>query len=476
MRLSVGRGIIVCLLLNGCRLGNTQAPTPIPQGVVYGQVISGGAVAGATVSLYDGSILLATTRTTTNGGFTLAVQSPNAALHLVATGGSYTEIATGLQAQSSQLTADITYMQGQSRAIDITPLTTITDQLSDYLSTSGASSSAAHEIAMTEMKDWLGFTPNHVTASLLNVINNPVTWGPSIQYGLILAGLSQWAHDNTANPSTAFLTTVMVSDVRADGLLNGVDAQGPLEFAGIPLSATVYRQSIAHGFLQIADTPNASLNDATVTLQGPLGKSLVNYAEAIETNASPLLPAVAPSANPAPPLEIGWQPLPMWSHGILTVTGSVLDADGLPVTVSVDVDGVTESHVTTFNTFTFGIATNAFADGMHTVTVQAQDDAGNSASVSANIGFDNSGPSACLEGYYGSPLSGLAAGHWSDISGIASASFNGGLMHALPDGVWTAPTNITALDPMVVVLTDQAGNQKTFVWSLTQTQNTGQCQ
>ncbi len=446
----------LCACVAGCEVGQVSAPPPLPVGMVSGIVVSGTrALAGAPVTVRDGSRIIASTRTDDNGRFALSVRVPSTVLTVQTEGIAYVSAADGEEEVSGPLDAQIVYEQGATETVNVSPWSTAAAAFAGYLQSTGIAAGPAINDADTAFGAWLGYAPDAlpelpaVGATTLSAAN---------EAALTLAALSSWAH--AQGQTTATVTALLVADVASDGLLNGAAASGPLHLGAVPLSADAYREGLAEGVLQ-----TAVADGLMGTAQTPLATAITAYAKALATSASPLFGGDPPPAFAQSSIAVSLAPLPAWTHGALEVEGDVDDPLQLPVAVTLTVDGQAGQSVTTGGAFAFTVATSAFADGVHLLAAHAVDGADEQGQAQATVGFDNSGPQACVVSFIGQPT-GTLQGRWSDPAGLTGAWFAGGLVHVLPDGTWSVFTGPEFLAPMTLVLTDAAGNTRTFVWNL----------
>ncbi len=455
------------LALSGCRLGNPEAATPMPQGSVAGYVVSAGPVAGASVSVIGPSGVLGATRTDDGGHFTVSLQSLDATIELVASGGSYGN-AAGANVASDTLRAALAYQQGGNEAVAITPMTNAIVAAEGYFERQGMPAAAAVARADAEFTDWLGFDPL-LTQPVLPSSGGGQALGAGLRYGLVLAALRHWAHANASRAQT--LTGLMAADVASDGLLNGAGSAGALMLGSVPLSANAYRQGLADALLQVAAAAPSGSADS---LSGPNASALLAYARTLAESTSPLFGALAPAPFGGNGIALTVSPLPSWTHGTMVVNGSVTDPYGLPVSVTIAIDQQQYQTVTATPAFAFTIDTSSLSDAVHGVTVTAQDAAGEGASYQASVGIDNTPPQACVTVFQ--PVVGgvLVAGRWQDLSGVVAGVADGAAL-AITPGVWEVSVPVPVPSPLVVAMTDAAGNQQSFSWALNSASNPAPC-
>ncbi len=446
----------LCAWLCGCQLGQVSAPPLLPTGVVSGVVTGGQPLAGAPVEIFANGVMVGGTRTDDSGRFAVDLAIPSATLAVRTPGVAYVRAADNAEVVSGPLQAQIAYQQGQNATAAVSPFSTVASAIAAYLEGTGIGTAAALSDADQELAEWIGVSP-------LTVPQFPVagtsTLSPAAELGLALGGLSFWAH--AQGQTTAVVTALMLSDIAHNGLLDGAGTNGPLQLGTEPLSANAYRQGLADGVLQAA-----AASGLLGTPQTPLARAITAYADTLAISTSPLFGGAAVVPFGQAPISVTLSPQPHWTRGTLTLAGTVSDPLSLPVSVTLAIDGTASQNVVTPGPFAFSINTAAFADGMHSLAVAAADGAGELGQAETEVGFDNGGPQACVRSFIaGSPL-GTLQGNWSDPAGITRAIFAGGPLHILPNGTWSVITLPLFVQPARLMLSDAAGNVRTFVWNV----------
>lgn len=458
------------LMLNGCQLGNPDTPTPLPTGTLVGVVVSGGPVAGATVRVQAPDHAVASTRTDDAGHFAVPIRALSGTLKVSVSGGSTLDVVTGASHAAGPLSGIFSYQEGQTLGIAVTPLTTAAASLARFFVTQGLSLSAAAAKADSEFAAWLGFDPASTSPILLSQLMTSQTFGPAVRYGLILAALSQWA-SSQGSQTTGHLTTILVADLANDGLLNGRGSQGPLLLGSEPLDPATYRDGIATALIHVAAS---ALPGTPASLSGPDAQAVIAYARSLAQGPVALFGNETPSPFAARPLRLNVPPWPAWVHGDFSVAGSVADPFRLPAKVTVAVDGQAYSGLQAAPTFAFVLKSSELSDGRHSLAITARDAAGLVASVSRTLGVDNTPPSACLTAYTPIVPTLIAAGQWHDLSGVVSAYINGLPAQLSGTDIWYGTAPLSA-SPLILTLTDAAGNVNTFSWAVSPLANPAPC-
>lgn len=457
-----------CLILSGCQLGNPSTPTTMPAVTISGSVLNASAVAGATITVAGADGVVATTRTDDNGHFGVSVRTSDDPLTVIAQGGSYTA-ADGSVASSGTL-RDVFSYNGTAVTLAVTPLTTVAAGLFDYFRAQGLPAIQAVTRTETDFTDWLGFDVTSTSPVLPTQATVTQPFDAGLRYGLVLAGLRQWVH-TAGGQNTAQLTALMLDDVGHDGLLDGQGAGASLTLGSETLSANAYRHDVALAVMAVAASSTSALS---ASLKGPNEPAIIAYARTLAESGSPLFGTSVPVSFGTTPLSLTVAPLPEWTHGSLSVAGSVADPFALPVSVTLALDGENYQTVTTNGDFSFTIITTSLSDGMHALGLEAKDAALGDATFTTPLGIDNTPPQACAETF--APLTSgiIIAGHWQDVSGVVSGTLNGQPLQIESNGVWY--TQLPTVTPtLVLILNDAAGNSQTFDWQLNSQSNPAPC-
>jgi hypothetical protein len=269
--------------------------------------------------------------------------------------------------------------------------------------------------------------------------------------------LSASATDNAGNTATASGTIQI--DSTPPSLTVSVptpDGQNGWFVSPVVVSADASDATSGVAKVQVQVDGGAWQDGSSVTI-GTDGSTTVQFQAwdqaGNSTSSSPLTvqvdrtPPVATVSLPAPDGQNGWYVSPV------TVTASSSDVTSGLASQGVSLDGTTWAPSVTIST-----------DGVTTVQVQAQDNAGNTASASRTVRVDTTPPSASLmlpqpdgqNGWYLSPVTASASG--SDAtSGVATA------LVSLDGSSW-APSLTLSTDGVTTIqgrVTDNAGNATT---------------
>lgn len=458
------------LMLYGCQLGNPDTPTALPTGSVAGFVVASGPVAGAAVTVYGPDGVVASTRTDDGGHFAVFLQALSGTLRVSVTGGSSFGTAAGSRVAPGPLEGFFPYQEGQTAEIAVTPFTTAAASLTRFFMAQGLSIGAAAAKADSEFTDWLGFDEVSTIPVLASQLTTAQPFDAGVRYGLVIAALSQWAQSQSSQ-SSANITATMVADLANDGVLNGRGAQGALFLGSEPLSPTAYRDGIANALVHVAASDPAG---TPASLSGPDATAVIAYARSLAQGPVALFGNEVSPPFAASPLALNVPAWPAWTHGSFLVTGFVADPFTLAATVTIAIDGQAYSLLRAAPTFAFSVNTTALSDGQHNVVITARDAAGLVATVSRTLGVDNSLPRACLLVYEPLVPNFIASGQWQDISGVVAASINGLPAQLSGTDIWYGTGPLIA-GPLVLTLTDAAGNVNTFSWAVSPLSNPAPC-
>ncbi len=422
-------GLIV--ILSACGSGNSL-PAAVPSGSASGTVLDG-LILNGTVTAYDfssgskGTVLGTATTDSATGAYSLSLQVETRPILLEITGGYYTEEAapqttsTVTLASTDNLTALINYTTGQTVTVSVTAFTHLAAGLAEYEIKTGVPVAAAINDANQRVSQLAGLDIIHTTPVEVTDINNAsANPTPSIEYGLLAAGISQWVFGHTptgaaagTQPYTSIkFDQLMHDDVAADGVLDGqgFDANGvkiPLSFGTTALSPAVYRQGIGVSMLAFATSAN---NKTGLTAAN--STSLLDWAEAYAANTDKMFDGVAPASITTPAVSIlnpyNNSTNTNWWRGTTTVQAGVVDYSGLTsVTMSID-GGAPQAATGDLSAPTWPLNTASLGDGSHTVNVIATNAAGLTGAATLTFRADNTPPTLTVSavvnntGYLGS--------------------------------------------------------------------------
>lgn len=230
----------------GSGLSGGGTPPPV-EGVITGTVVKG-PVNTATITAYDisnGSVgsQVATGTTDAQGAFRLTVGSHTGPFMLQASGGTYTDEASGssmpmlsgdvMSAMLTSMTAGATVS-----GVQVTPLTSMAQAMSQHMS--GGMSDANITSANGTVGSYF-----MVSDILHNVPINPLTSGSgtsganqdSINYGMTLAAMSQYAQTQGMSSSSA-MVTAMQSDA-TDGVMDGMMSGSAVMMGGMGMGSAL---------------------------------------------------------------------------------------------------------------------------------------------------------------------------------------------------------------------------------------------
>lgn len=407
--LSASLGLLV--LLTGCGNGGGggSLPPTRPAGVVGGKAVDA-VLVGSTIRAYEwdkGNIVsgvIAETTTDSAGHYSLDPSYKDAYLLLKATGGRYTEEATGTSVtlkHGQALTTLIRYESGKAITSHITVLTHWAacqaewrallqlNNNSDAVGLSNDVFSAMAGVAIREVEPLNITDPNNASPAV----------SAGLQYGLFPAAISsltkelaeqsgQVPHALTSTTSI-HLAQIGCNDIRADGKLDGQgysadDTQiTPLAFGTMPLTPQLYRNGVAQHMLKMASSP---LNKT-----GLRAMDFLNIAQSLATMDASVFASLPPeSVDLDGPLISINLPANTYIKGQTNLAFTIDDPLGISK-VEYYVDGSMVDTGSAGNT-TFSLNTQAYADGTHEIKVLAYDTLNNEGTFTRSFNFDNSGP------------------------------------------------------------------------------------
>lgn len=413
-------------------------PPPADLGVVAGRVFKA-AVKDAAVTVYrlEGAkrgAIAGTATTDVDGAFRVAVGTATGPFLVVATGGTFTDEATGVtvQVNSAELTALIPTFDVETKleAVRVTPVSHLAAGLALFwVDAEGKALAAADAEAWQHLNahfgalDWRTQTPTDVTTAAGATLDEPT------KEGLLLAALSMEARliaeqagltpGGRVNPLS--LTAALYDDVTADGFFDGIGGTGRLVLpqggavADAGPSATLLdgqaaRTSLAQG---IAKFLSSDRNVTHVSLADV--QQLIN---AIATNDdSRIFRGTSGPADVEPPAITFIKPATDMAGVRGTVQLEVQALDGIAVksfaftapaslvgaSANLSPDAKTARLVTTLDV-------SSLPEGPLTLSVRAVDTSNNESTKSVTLVVSNRGPNITVSSPSdGSRVSGLAA-------------------------------------------------------------------
>lgn len=244
-------------------------------GTVSGTVIKG-PVTGATVTAYaatNGTMgaPIGTGKTDANGNFSISVGDHTGPMMLQASGGTYTDEATGttMTMQPGDVMASAIPSSGTgTTGIQITPLTSMAHERAHHMT--GGITDANITAANTAMGTYFSVSDILHTAPM-----NPMMTGSGTSaskdaknYGMAIAAMSQYAK-NLGMPNSSGMVTAMMDDA-SDGVMDGKMGSSPIPMGG----------GMASGTMMEANAASSALATAMATfIESPMNKSGVTMSD-----------------------------------------------------------------------------------------------------------------------------------------------------------------------------------------------------
>jgi hypothetical protein len=277
-RLALSVPLAAALLVAGCGGGGSggggvDVPSPTTQGTVSGTVVKG-PVSGATVKAFAvvaGAMgpQLAVATTDAQGAFTMSMGDYAGPVMLQMNGGTYTDEASGVgmgMAVGDVMTAVLSTMPAGSTVtgIRITPLTAMAQTMALHMA--GGLTPANISASNTAVGNYF------MVDDILHVVPmNPLVTGSgtgvsqaTMNYGMVLAAMSQSAKNAGMPASSAFVTAMM--DDASDGLMDGMASGHQIGMRGSMMSGGMMQPDAGRNGLApaMADFMNSSLNRSGV--------------------------------------------------------------------------------------------------------------------------------------------------------------------------------------------------------------------
>lgn len=413
--------------------GKSEIPPERPAGTVGG-VAHDGPIQNGKISAYKYTAtgkgeFLVTGMTDEVGDYSLDVQSPDTPVYLEVDSGAYVEETSGLRVTLSagqKLTALTFYESGVPLNLQLTQYTTWSQCYADYLIEKGETVGNAIVNATETFGNIAGLPiVNTRPIDITDDRNFSAFLTPGLRYGYLLAGISGLTKDladlnnvpahSSEQYTSIYFTQVVCSDIRFDGLMNGISAPtagnptGQLYIGKVALTPDHYRTMIAQNILEVAD--NTEINKA-----GIKPKELLAFANNISLNRNVIF-----DAFPARAVDIeGPTITPSLANDSLvsaetTIAISAVDSLGVS-SVAFYLDGnFLQNGVV--DDLKATIITQNFSEGRHILKIVATDTLDNESVYELPLVFVNSGANLSIT----SPTLTKSATY------VASGSYEGGV-------------------------------------------------
>lgn len=397
--------IVACLfgflLLVGCGGGggSDTPPSERPPGVVIGTAYDG-ALNNSQIAVYSygggtKGTLLGLATTNFQGVFSLSFAAPDQPILIEASGGSYTEEATGVNVNlrgGQVIRAVGVYTSGATHSFNVTYLTNLAAGLAQHLISTGQEASVAISAANTNISNVAGFNI-HITTPLnpTDPANIAASMTDPHKYGFLAAGISEltgFISTRNSLPIHELFNSISFAnqaynDIAADGMLDGRGPGGtPIAEGVFPLNASVYRHDVAVNFLNFARNINnqtrltaaqvlsaaKSFNDSTNSIFGSEAVIPIDGNGPIISNVSP--------ANGSR------------VFGTINIRASVIDVVGL-VQVEFLIDGAHVAFATNLAAPSTVFNTSILTDAVHTISVRAVNSLGTTTTSNISLHVEN---------------------------------------------------------------------------------------
>jgi hypothetical protein len=265
---------------------SSDGAEPTASGAISGTVTKG-PVSGATVTAFaitNGAKgqLVGTATSDSQGAFMLSVADYSGPVMLQATGGTYVDEATGTSmsiAAPDVLSAVLTTMSAGSviTGIQVTPITSMAQSMALHMT--GGMTDANIAAANTAVGNY--FMVNDI---LHTMPMNPLAPGSgstatqaTMNYGMVLAAMSQYARTVGMTMSSTFVTAM--TDDASDGVMDGKSAGTPISMGGGMMGGTMMQTEAGTAGLATAMTTfmssSANKSGLTTTNVAPLMQQLM---------------------------------------------------------------------------------------------------------------------------------------------------------------------------------------------------------
>lgn len=381
------------------------------EGTVIKGLVSGGAVTAFAVNEHGRRTEIVGNATTDEGGaFSLSLGGHSGPTLVCATGGSYTEEATGglVQLGVTELCAlvDDLELGKTTSGVLLTPFSSFHAALSACFKEGGRETtlSAASQRAALRLNDFLAAGTSGFDFRSTTVVDATAALAPSLTpevwHGILLAGLSESARqislasglDPGVRVTSATLTTELLRDLD-DGtcIFDGQGPSGQLSQGNVALSASTLRgapQGLAQSIERFLEGDrNAS---------GVQISSVADLTRALSTHASEIFGGAA-GGDLDPPVVTIIEPVSGAVSGSPSIRVEATDANTIEtMAFTAPAFLIDEGELTcdTPNscTLTATLNTSLITEGSTTITVEALDEAGNRGTAEVTVTVNNSAP------------------------------------------------------------------------------------
>ena len=404
----------------------TPPPPAVPQTTVSGVVFASDTFASGIVNVYDfkGGVkggFLATSVISGTGTYQLTVPASSGAILIEAASGCYAEkaipwnalyygtplvsyaITASVCSASLMLSAAVIVPAAATTLVAaVTPFTHAAVGLAEYEIRNGSTTTNALADANSRLSLWVGAD---ILATLPTAPVRSSTLSGSTLYGSLLSGIPSWLMDvattapavfGAGNITSLAFADAMKSDLAQDGVLNGVgrDVNGnavALVIGNAALSTTIYRHELAlYAVIRVRAETEGALN-STPEEQARIVSFLPSFMAYNDATNSLLDASALVTLDEGGPVITIMSPLP---GATLTanqgMAGFVHDSVGiLALNTVMLIDGVQYTPFLNQYVPNHFINTTVFANGAHTLTIQATNNLGHVSTASVTVTFFN---------------------------------------------------------------------------------------
>lgn len=408
-------------------------------GVVHKAPVSGATVSIAPLTEEGRGAVISSAQTSGGGAFSaLSVGVESGPMLVCATGGTFADEATGLELTlgTNELCHVVDLEIGEVLSVVVDPWTTIASAAAECYVDRGSSPQDATSAAYGHVNAFLRDAHPDITAGTTLPFDPVGNLAPGLDAevwaGLVNAALSQSAArisdvsglERGVNVTPATLLAALVSDVRRDCVLDGMDGGTQVAVGTVPLNADALRGAPQGLLSSLADYLDRGRNSTGVTAQ-----DVREASGRLAVHTSPLFGLIQAAPDFDPPAATFLSPAEgEVLSGVVTIEVAAQDAGAITrcvfdtpeqlAAVQPDVapDRRTCSLVGDINTSELG-------DGPLTLVAEVVDEHGNRATASINVVVDNALPSVLISSpQAGSVVSGVItiSADASDSAGVVS--------------------------------------------------------
>ena len=378
--------IVYAAILSSCaRSGHSVDPASQTPSIIEGTAfhVQNGSVAifsfdlvalNTNGGLPGSAVPIATAFLDTSQHFTATIPGGAQSVMVVVADGTFIEVDGTPTTLSSgnPFIAVVNVVAGQTVAANVTPWTTMAAGLAQYKYKLGSPVASAIDQANAAISGVLGV--DVMVPLVVGGMGGSTALTPDVEYGYSILGMSRLSTGLVNLPRTDLFALRAFNDIRFDGVLDGHSESGQLTY--------INRHDLAVAILGVAQARQKEYGYTPAQLL-PIAKRINDSTSAIFGNVAPIpLDANGPLISNVTPADNATL------YGTVQVKASVLDLIGLS-SVELWIDTVVVGTASDLFSPAFTLDTKKLSEGVHTLSVRAQNIAGTTANVDQIITVAN---------------------------------------------------------------------------------------